>query len=61
MTAAASLRAALGTGYRHTMRLVLLNSAVGAVAACLFVVELAFLPGRARLAPRRVESLIAVP
>jgi uncharacterized membrane protein YfcA len=33
LTAAASLRAALGTGYRHSMRLVLLNCAVGAVAA----------------------------
>ena len=31
MTAASSLRAALGKGYRHSMRLVLLNCAVGVV------------------------------
>ena len=47
MTAAASLRAALGTGYRHSMRLVLLNCAVGAVAAiaaagAAYVLPLAF-------------------
>ena len=31
------------------------------VAGCAFVVELGFLPGREKLAPRRVESLIRIP
>jgi adenine/guanine phosphoribosyltransferase-like PRPP-binding protein len=38
----------------------LVESCGGTVAACAFVVELCFLPGRARLGQRRVEALIAV-
>ncbi|MFY9343512.1 MAG: hypothetical protein WAT39_13530 [Planctomycetota bacterium] len=40
--------------------LAILKTCGGEVAACAFVVELTFLPGRKRLAPRRVESLVAV-
>ncbi len=32
----------------------------GVVAGCAFVVELGFLPGRAKLAPHRVEALVQV-
>jgi adenine phosphoribosyltransferase len=38
----------------------LVESCGGAVAACAFVVELAFLNGRKRLGARRIESLIRV-
>ena len=39
----------------------LIETCGGLVAACAVVVELAFLPGRTRLAPHRVESLVAIP
>ena len=38
----------------------LIESCGGTVAGCAFVVELRFLPGRERLAGRRIEALIGV-
>ncbi|MFY9343514.1 MAG: adenine phosphoribosyltransferase [Planctomycetota bacterium] len=50
----------LATGGTMGAACQLVESCGGEVAACAFVVELSFLPGRKRLAPRRVESLVAV-
>jgi len=50
----------LATGGTMGAACQLVEQAGGVVAACAFVVELCFLPGRPRLAPRRVESLVAV-
>ena len=38
----------------------LIGECGGVVAGCAFVVELGFLPGRAKLAPHRVEALVRV-
>ncbi|MCU0866213.1 MAG: adenine phosphoribosyltransferase [Planctomycetes bacterium] len=50
----------LATGGTMGAACQLIEGCGGVVAACAFVVELCFLPGRQRLAPRRVDSLIQV-
>jgi len=50
----------LATGGTKTAACQLVEGCGGIVASCAFVVELRFLPGRQRLAPRRVDALIAV-
>jgi adenine phosphoribosyltransferase len=50
----------LATGGTMSAACQLVELIGGAVAACAFVVELCFLPGRQRLGSRRVEALIAV-
>ena len=50
----------LATGGTMAAACQLVQACGGTVAACAFVVELAFLGGRARLGDHRVESLIAI-
>jgi adenine phosphoribosyltransferase len=50
----------LATGGTMGAACQLVEGCGGVVAACAFVVELCFLPGRQRLSPRRVDSLVAV-
>jgi adenine phosphoribosyltransferase len=50
----------LATGGTMGAACKLVEACGGAIAACLFVVELAFLAGRARLPEHRVEALIVV-
>jgi adenine phosphoribosyltransferase len=50
----------LATGGTMGAACKLVEACGGAVAACLFVVELAFLSGRPRLGDRRIEALITV-
>ena len=50
----------LATGGTMGAACQLIESCGGVVAACAFVVELCFLPGRSRLSPRRVEALVQV-
>ncbi len=50
----------LATGGTMAAACQLVQACGGTVAACLFVVELGFLGGRAKLGAHRVESLIAV-
>lgn len=50
----------LATGGTMGAACQLVESCGGRVAACAFIVELAFLPGRKRLAPHRTEALITV-
>jgi adenine phosphoribosyltransferase len=50
----------LATGGTMGAACKLVESCGGVVAACAFVVELCFLPGRTKLGSHRVESLIAV-
>jgi len=50
----------LATGGTMGAACKLVENCGGIVAACAFVVELCFLPGRARLQGRRVESLLQV-
>jgi len=51
----------LATGGTMAAACQLVESCGGSVAACAFVVELCFLPGRKRLGKHRVEALVAVP
>ncbi len=48
----------LATGGTTLALCELVESLGGQVAACLFLIELSFLPGRQRLAPRKVRALI---
>jgi adenine phosphoribosyltransferase len=50
----------LATGGTMGAACQLITASGGVVAACAFVVELGFLPGRQRLQPHRVESLVLV-
>lgn len=50
----------LATGGTMGAACQLVESCGGTVAACAFVVELCFLPGRQRLGSHRVESLVAI-
>jgi adenine phosphoribosyltransferase len=50
----------LATGGTMDAACQLVETCRGTVAACAFVVELCFLPGRKRLQGRRVESLVQV-
>ena len=50
----------LATGGTMGAACELVHACGGTVAGCAFVVELCFLPGRERLAPHRVESLIQI-
>lgn len=50
----------LATGGTMGAACQLVEACGGAVAGCAFVVELCFLPGREKLAGRRIESLIAI-
>jgi adenine phosphoribosyltransferase len=50
----------LATGGTMGAACQLIEGCGGLVAGCAFVVELRFLPGRQRLAPRRVDALVAV-
>lgn len=50
----------LATGGTMGAACQLVEGCGGIVASCVFVVELRFLPGRQRLAPRRVDALIGI-
>ena len=50
----------LATGGTMGAACKLVTQCGGSIAGCAFVVELGFLPGRAKLAPHRVEALIRV-
>jgi len=51
----------LATGGTMSAACQLVEGCGGVVAACAFVVELCFLPGRKRLGTHRIESLVKVP